>query len=53
MSSPHQEPLDVRSRVYLFLLMPAHFYCWLISSLLGIGWTGPYDDHQDDAGAMP
>ena len=51
MSTFHKERLDVRSRVYLFLLAPAHLYCWLVSRLLGIGWTGPYADHEDDAGA--
>ena len=43
--------LDFRSRLYLFLLTPAHLYCWLLSRLFGIGWTGPYDDHPNDAGA--
>lgn len=46
MSTSRRERLDLRSRIYLFLLTPAHLYCWLISSLLGIGWTGPYDDHK-------
>ena len=45
------ERLDLKSRVYLFLLTPANLYCWFISSLFGVGWTGPYDDHNDDAGA--
>ena len=40
-----EEKLCFRDRLYLFLLMPAHLYCWFISLLFGIGWTGPYDDH--------
>lgn len=45
------EKLDFRSRLYLFLLTPAHLYCWFLSWLFGIGWSGPYDDHPTDAGA--
>ena len=52
MSPHHQARLDLKSRVYLFLLTPANLYFWLISSFPGIGWTGPYDDHNDDAGAI-
>ena len=44
MATRKTEKLDLRSRIYLFLLTPAHLYCWLISKLMGIGWSGPYDD---------
>ena len=47
MSIRQRERLNLKSRIYLFLLTPANLYFWLISSLFGIGWTGPEGDFKD------
>ena len=46
MPCPNEEKLDLRSRLWLFFLAPGLAYCWLVSRLFGIGWTGPDADFE-------
>ncbi len=47
MSTHQHKRLNLKSRIYLFLLTPANLYFWFISRLFGIGWTGIDGDIKD------